>query len=255
MISILKKIWPVALFCAVWEGACVWLKIPNYIIPPPHRVLERVVESWALLCSHSLVSIVEIMAGFALAGVGGILCAIAMVHSRRVEAILEPFLVVSQVIPKVALAPLFIIWFGHGIEPKIIIAALIAFFPVLVNAVVGLRSVDAEIMELMNSIAASRRQIFWRVRLPNSLPYILPALKVAALLSVVGAMVGEFVGSDRGLGYLMILGDVNLDTDLLFASLVVVTALGLVIYSLLEMFERRVEKRYGKGNAQQLVTV
>ena len=255
MVSILRKIWPVVLFCAVWEGACVWLKIPNYIIPPPHRVLERVVESWALLLNHSLVSVLEIMAGFGLAAVGGVLCAIAMVHSRRVEAILEPFLVVSQVIPKVALAPLFIIWFGHGIEPKIIIAGLIAFFPVLVNAVVGLRSVDAEIMELMSSIAASRRQIFWRVRLPNSLPYILPALKVAALLSVVGAMVGEFVGSDRGLGYLMILGDVNLDTDLLFASLAVVTALGLMIYSLLEMFERRVEKRYGKGNAQQLVTV
>jgi NitT/TauT family transport system permease protein len=255
MIAILKKIWPVVLFCAIWEGACVWLKIPNYIVPPPHRVLERIVESWSLLCNHSLVSILEIMAGFALAAIGGILCAIAMVHSQRIEAVLEPFLVVSQVIPKVALAPLFIIWFGHGIEPKIIIAALIAFFPVLVNAVVGLRSVDAEIMELMNSIAASRRQIFWRVRLPNSLPYILPALKVAALLSVVGAMVGEFVGSDRGLGYLMILGDVNLDTDLLFAALAVVTAFGLVIYALIEMFERRVEKRYGKGNAPQLVTV
>jgi NitT/TauT family transport system permease protein len=255
MIAILKKIWPVVLFCAIWEGACLWLKIPNYIVPPPHRVLQRIVESWSLLCSHSLVSILEIMAGFALAAIGGVLCAIGMVHSRRIEAILEPFLVVSQVIPKVALAPLFIIWFGHGIEPKIIIAALIAFFPVLVNAVVGLRSVDAEIMELMNSIAASRRQIFWRVRLPNALPYILPALKVAALLSVVGAMVGEFVGSDRGLGYLMILGDVNLDTDLLFAALAVVTAFGLVIYSLIEMLERRVEKRYGKGTTQQLVTV
>jgi NitT/TauT family transport system permease protein len=255
MIAVFKKTWPVVLFCVIWEEACVWFKIPNYIVPPPHRVLERVVESWSLLYTHSLTSILEIMAGFALAAVGGVLSAVAMVHSRRIEAILEPFLVVSQVIPKVALAPLFIIWFGHGIEPKIIIAALIAFFPVLVNAVVGLRSVDAEIMELMNSIAASQRQIFWRVRLPNSLPYILPALKVAALLSVVGAMVGEFVGSDRGLGYLMIIGDVNLDTDLLFAALVVVTAFGLVIYASIEMFERRVEKRYGKGNAQQLVTV
>jgi NitT/TauT family transport system permease protein len=178
-----------------------------------------------------------------------------MVHSRRVEAVLEPFLVVSQVIPKVALAPLFIIWFGHGILPKIIIAMLIAFFPVLVNAVVGLRSVDGEIIELMDSIAANRRQLFWRVRLPTSLPYIFPALKVAALLSVVGAMVGEFVGSDRGLGYLMVLGDVNLDTDLLFASLAVVTAFGMIIYSTIEIFERRIERRYGKGNTQQhLVT-
>jgi NitT/TauT family transport system permease protein len=256
MLAILKRAIPIALFCAVWEVACIVLKIPNYIVPAPHRVLEKVVESWSLLYAHSLTSFAEIMLGFVLASVCALLCAIAMVHSRRVEAVLEPFLVVSQVIPKVALAPLFIIWFGHGILPKIIIAMMIAFFPVLVNAVVGLRSVDAEIIELMESIAANKRQTFWRVRLPNSLPYIFPALKVAALLSIVGAMVGEFVGSDKGLGYLMIIGDVNLDTDLLFASLVVVTAFGMVVYAVIEAFEKKIESRYGKGDVQQrLVTV
>ena len=255
MIAILKKAIPIALFCAVWEASCVLLKIPAYIVPAPHRVVEKIINSGPLLYSHSLISMAEILIGFVLASVCAVLCAIAMVHSRRVEAVLEPFLVVSQVIPKVALAPLFIIWFGHGILPKIIIAMLIAFFPVLVNAVVGLRSVDGEIIELMDSIAANRRQLFWRVRLPTSLPYIFPALKVAALLSVVGAMVGEFVGSDRGLGYLMVLGDVNLDTDLLFASLAVVTAFGMIIYSTIEIFERRIERRYGKGGTQQhLVT-
>jgi NitT/TauT family transport system permease protein len=253
---ILKKVLPIALFCAVWEAACFFLKIPAYIVPAPHRVVEKLVDSWPLLYSHSLVSIAEILIGFVLASLCAMLCAVAMVHSRRIEAVLEPFLVVSQVIPKVALAPLFIIWFGHGILPKIIIAMLIAFFPVLVNAVVGLRSVDGEIVELMDSIAANRRQMFWRVRLPNSLPYILPALKVAALLSVVGAMVGEFVGSDRGLGYLMVVGDVNLDTDLLFASLTVVTVFGMIVYAMIEIVERRVESRYGKGGSQQhLVTV
>jgi NitT/TauT family transport system permease protein len=256
MLTILKKAMPIALFCVIWEAACIVLKIPNYLIPAPHRVLEKIVESWSLLYAHSLTSIAEIMLGFVLASVCALLCAIAMVHSRRIEAVLEPLLVVSQVIPKVALAPLFIIWFGHGVLPKIIIAMMIAFFPVLVNAVVGLRSVDAEIVELMDSIAANRRQMFWRVRLPNSLPYIFPALKVAALLSIVGAMVGEFVGSDRGLGYLMIIGDVNLDTDLLFAALAVVTAFGMVVYAVIEAFERRIESRYGKGETQQhLVTV
>jgi len=256
MFTILKRAMPIALFCAVWEVGCIVLKIPNYIVPAPHRVLEKVIGSWSLLYSHSLISVAEIMLGFVLASACALICAVAMVHSRRVEAVLEPFLVVSQVIPKVALAPLFIIWFGHGILPKIIIAMLIAFFPVLVNAVVGLRSIDAEIIELMDSIAASKRQTFWRVRLPNSLPYIFPALKVAALLSIVGAMVGEFVGSDKGLGYLMIIGDVNLDTDLLFASLVVVTAFGMVVYAIIEAFERRIESRYGKGDIQQhLVTV
>jgi NitT/TauT family transport system permease protein len=256
MLTILKKAMPIAFFCALWEVACIVMKIPDYIVPAPHRVLEKVIGSWSLLYAHSLTSIAEIMLGFVLASVCALLCAIAMVHSRRVEAILEPFLVVSQVIPKVALAPLFIIWFGHGILPKIIIAMMIAFFPVLVNAVVGLRSIDAEILELMDSIAANKRQTFWRVRLPNSLPYIFPALKVAALLSIVGAMVGEFVGSDRGLGYLMIIGDVNLDTDLLFAALAVVTAFGMVVYAVIEAFERRIESRYGKGDIHQhLVTV
>jgi NitT/TauT family transport system permease protein len=256
VLGLFKKVVPIALFCAVWEVACIVLKIPDYIVPAPHRVLDKVISSWSLLYAHSLVSMTEILLGFALASVCALLCAIAMVHSRRVEALLEPFLVVSQVIPKVALAPLFIIWFGHGLLPKIIIAMLIAFFPVLVNAVVGLRSIDPEIVELMDSIAANKRQMFWRVRLPNSLPYIFPALKVAALLAIVGAMVGEFVGSDHGLGYLMIIGDVNLDTDLLFAALVVVTAFGMVVYAVIEAFERRIEKRYGKGEHQQhLVTV
>src|SRR5580700_1376312 len=256
MRAVLKKAMPIALFCAIWEAACILMKIPNYIVPAPHRVLEKIVDSWSLLYAHSFTAIAEIVIGFVLASVCAMLCAIAMVHSRRIEAILEPFLVVSQVIPKVALAPLFIIWFGHGILPKIIIAMLIAFFPVLVNAVVGLRSIDSEIIELMDSIAANKRQIFWRVRLPNSLPYIFPALKVAALLSIVGAMVGEFVGSDRGLGYLMVMGDVNLDTDLLFAALFVVTAFGMIVYAVIEAFERRIESRYGKGDVQkQLVTV
>jgi NitT/TauT family transport system permease protein len=256
MLGTLKKAIPIGLFCVSWEVACIVMKIPDYIVPTPHRVVQKIIESWSLLYVHSLTSMAEIVLGFVLASVCALLCAIAMVHSRRVEAILEPFLVVSQVVPKVALAPLFIIWFGHGILPKIIIAMLIAFFPVLVNAVVGLRSIDAEILELMESIAANKRQTFWRVRLPNSLPYIFPALKVAALLSIVGAMVGEFVGSDRGLGYLMIIGDVNLDTDLLFASLVVVTVFGMIVYAVIEAFERRIESRYGKGDVQkQLVTV
>jgi NitT/TauT family transport system permease protein len=193
------------------------------------------------------------MAGFLAAALSGFLLGVVIVYSRRVEQAVEPFLIVSQVVPKVALAPIFIIWFGHGLQPKIIIAATIAFFPVLVNTVLGLKAADHEIIELMNSIAATKRQIFWRVRLPNSLPYILPSLKVAALLSVVGAMVGEFVGSDKGLGYLMILGDVNLDTDLLFAALVIVTLVGLLIYGAVGLVEQRVAQRYGSGDGRLTV--
>jgi NitT/TauT family transport system permease protein len=251
----LHKVWPVVVFLAAWELITHVLRVPAYILPPPERVIAKVFQSSGLLSKHAVVSVYEICAGFLAASIGGFLIGVVIVYSKRLEQAVEPFLVVSQVVPKVALAPLFIIWFGHGLEPKIIIAATIAFFPVLVNTVLGLKSVDREILEMMDSIAATKRQIFWRVRLPNSLPYILPSLKVAALLSVVGAMVGEFVGADKGLGYLMIVGDVNLDTELLFAALAVVTLVGLVLYGAVGIVERKVAHKYGSSESQQMVTI
>jgi NitT/TauT family transport system permease protein len=252
---VLTKLWPVAVFLIVWELVVHALRVPAYILPAPERVIAKLFSSSDILAKHAATSVFEILIGFGAAGLGGFLIAVTIVYSKRIEQAVEPFLVVSQVVPKVALAPLFLIWFGHGLEPKIIIAATIAFFPVLVNTVLGLKSVDREIVELMDSIAASKRQIFWRVRLPNSLPYILPSLKVAALLSVVGAMVGEFVGADKGLGYLMIVADVNLDTELLFAALAIVTGVGLVLYGLVAVIERLVARKYGSGDAQQLLTI
>jgi NitT/TauT family transport system permease protein len=253
MRRIIATIWPIILFLGVWEAGTYLFKIPAYILPAPDRVIAKLLDSGGILSTHAWISVTEIMAGFLAAALSGFLLGVVIVYSRRVEQAVEPFLIVSQVVPKVALAPIFIIWFGHGLQPKIIIAATIAFFPVLVNTVLGLKAADHEIIELMNSIAATKRQIFWRVRLPNSLPYILPSLKVAALLSVVGAMVGEFVGSDKGLGYLMILGDVNLDTDLLFAALVIVTLVGLLIYGAVGLVEQRVAQRYGSGDGRLTV--
>jgi NitT/TauT family transport system permease protein len=255
MLGLAKRLGPVAVFLLVWEAACTFYNIPAYLLPAPHRVALCILDREALLTEHALISFLEILAGFALAATVCFVCAVIIVHSRRLELLMEPFLVVSQVIPKVALAPLFIIWFGHGVTPKIIIAMMIAFFPLLVNTVLGLRSVDREMIELMDSVAATRRQVFWHVRLPNALPYIVSSLKVASLLAVVGAMVGEFVGSDKGLGYLMIVGDVNLDTDLLFASLVVVTMFGLILYATLEALEKRIARRYGALEGQQMVTI
>ncbi len=255
MRKLLHKAWPLLVFLGVWALVTRVFAVPAYILPSPERVIARVFASRELLATHALLSTFEIVAGFLAAAIGGFLIGVLIVYSRRLEQAVEPFLVVSQVVPKVALAPLFIIWFGHGVEPKIIIAATIAFFPVLVNTVLGLKSVDREILEMMDSLAASKRQTFWRVRLPNSLPYILPSLKVAALLAVVGAMVGEFVGADKGLGYLMMIGDVNLDTELLFAALAVVTLVGLTLYGLLGLVELRVARRYGSSEGQQMVTI
>src|SRR5258706_9511880 len=201
MRGFVAKIWPIILFLGIWEAATHVFGIPAYILPAPDRVITRIVESGGVLSGHTWISVIEIMAGFIAAALGGFLLGVAIVYSRRVEQAVELFLVVSQVIPKVALAPLFIIWFGHGLQPKIIIAATIAFFPVLVNTVLGLKSVDREIIEMMDSIAASQRQIFWRGRLPNSLPSILPWLPGGALLHLVGAVGGEFFGGRQGGGY------------------------------------------------------
>lgn len=255
MRAVLAKLWPIVAFFAAWELVVHVLRVPAYILPSPERVLMRMAADHAVLSQHTLVSVFEIATGFLVAALGGFGLAVCIVYSRRLEQLFEPFLVVSQVIPKVALAPLFIIWFGHGLLPKVIIAATIAFFPVLVNTVLGLKAVDREIIEMMSSIAASKRHVFWRVRLPHCLPYLLPSLKVAVLLSVVGAMVGEFVGADKGLGYLMIVGDVNLDTELLFAALMVVTLVGLVLYGGIGIVEQRVARRYGSGDVQRLATL
>lgn len=255
MRPVIARLWPIIAFFAAWELVVHVLRVPAYILPAPEQVLRRMLTDRSILSTHALVSIIEIAVGFLVAAIGGFGLAVCIVYSRRLEQLFEPFLVVSQVIPKVALAPLFIIWFGHGLLPKVIIAATIAFFPVLVNTVLGLKAVDREIIEMMNSVAASKRHVFWRVRLPHCLPYLLPSLKVAALLSVVGAMVGEFVGADKGLGYLMIRADVNLDTEMLFAALMVVTLVGLVLYGTLGLIEQRVAKRFGSGDVQRLATL
>jgi NitT/TauT family transport system permease protein len=252
---IARSVVPIATFLVVWELVTLVGGIPAYILPSPVQILQKTGEASQLLLSHSLFSLAAIVFGFAAAAAGGFLLAVAIAYSRWVERVTEPFIVVSQVIPKVALAPLFLIWFGHGLTPKIIIVASIAFFPVLVNTVLGLKSVEREVVELMESIAATKRQVFWKVRVPNALPYIFPSLKVAALLSVVGAMVGEFVGTDRGLGYLMILGNTNLETDLLFASLLVVTVIGLAIYGAIGLAEKLVLNRFGDGAAMQLASL
>lgn len=246
---------PIVALCLVWEVAVRLFGIPTYILPPPSLIILKIDDAAGLLADHAAVSFIEILAGFFGAAIVGFILAVCIAYSRWIERTMEPIVIVSQVVPKVALAPLFIIWFGYGMLPKIIIAATIAFFPVLVNTVLGLKSVDREIVELMDSIAATKRQVFWRVRLPHSLPYIFPSLRVAVLLAVVGAMVGEFVGANEGLGYLMILGDVNLDTELLFAALAIVTVFGFILYSLIGLAHRLVLQRFGDGESQQLLTL
>lgn len=253
MNAILRHGLPLLLCIVLWEVLVRLLKVPAYILPPPSQIMLRMQESAGLLLTHSAYSSMSIAIGFISAVASGFFLAIAIAYYSWVDKVAHPFIVISQVIPKVALAPLFLIWFGHGLTPKIIIVATIAFFPVLANTIVGLKSVEREVVELMQSVSASKAQTFWKIRVPTALPYVFPAIKVAALLSVVGAMVAEFVGTDRGLGYVMILGNTNLETDLLFAAILAVTIIGLVLYGIVDFLERLVLTRFGDGASSQLV--
>jgi NitT/TauT family transport system permease protein len=244
---------PLVGLLVAWEVLVRVTGVRAYILPAPLQVIERMGEAFDLLVASSLYSLTAILVGFVVAVLSGFVLAIVIAYSRWLQRIFEPLIVVLQVVPKVALAPLFLIWFGHGLAPKIIIVATIAFFPVLVNTILGLKSAEGDVIELMESVAASKAQIFWKIRLPTALPFFFPALKMAALLSVIGAMVGEFVASDKGLGHLMILANVNLETDLLFAALVVVTGIGLALYGILGWLEQAVLSRFGDGGSRQLV--
>lgn len=235
----------VLLILVIWEVAIRWLDVADYILPPPSRILVKLWGSLPLLLGHAGVTLTEAVLGFLLGATTGITVALAMARSRTIERALSPLVISSQTFPKEALAPIFVIWFGFGIAPKVIIAGLISFFPVVVNTTRGLISVDPLILDLMRSLSATPRQVFTKVRLPNAVPYIFAALKMCVTLSVIGAVVGEFVGASAGLGHLVRLANSELATDLVFAALIVLGTMGTGLYLIVESIERAALKRWG----------
>lgn len=221
-----------------WEGFVRVMGISDFILPPPSRILVEMWESRTDLLRQSVPTIVEIWAGFFVACAVGFLLAIPIAYSRFIEETIFPILVSFQVIPKVALAPLFLIWLGFGIVPKITVAALISFFPIVVNTVRGLRSVEQEMVQWMRTLGATRREIFFKLSLPWALPYIMAALKVSIALAAVGAIVGEFIGTDRGIGYVLIRATSELKTDLVFAALITLSVIGIISYGIVSAVER-----------------
>lgn len=222
----------------LWHFAVLAFAVPVYLVPPPADVAQRLVEDWRQLGFHAAVTLGEALGGFALAAVFGVLAAALLVWSPALERAVMPVLLVIQTFPKIALAPLIVIWFGLGIGPKLLISFLVAVFPVLVSAIVGMRSVEKDMLDLARATQAPAWRIFWRVRLPFALPQIFGGLKVAVAFAVVGAVVGEWVGADRGLGYLLLWANANLDTPLLFAILVWLAVIGLSLYYAVEWAER-----------------
>ena len=234
------KVYPVAtglLVLVIWEATVAALRVPPYLLPAPSGVVAELVRQWDTLVSHAATTMIEVVVGFTMSLVTGILLGLAIVNWRLVERSLYPLLVSSQTIPKVAVAPLFIIWFGFGITPKILIVFLMSVFPVVINTVLGLRMVNREMIYLVQSMGGGRGEIFRRVALPVALPAIFTGLKMAAVLAVVGAIVGEFVGSDRGLGYVLTVANGNLDAKLVFATVLALSTFGLLLFFLVELAE------------------
>lgn len=243
LVNLVEASWRPALLLlgllAVWALVAWQEWVRPYLIPAPWDVADSLlVSDRAMLLTHTWVTLYETVIGFVLAALIGLVCALGIVYSRTIERTLYPLLLFAQVIPKVAIAPLFVIWMGFGPGPKILVAVLVAFFPVVISGVAGLRSVPPELLHLSASMGASRWQTFRKIRFPTALPHLFSGLKVAITLAVVGAVVGEFVGANEGLGYLLLVANGNLNSTLLFAVLIAMSLMGILLFILVEFAER-----------------
>ena len=235
----------VLLFCAsvgAWEGLVRLFEVPAFILPPPSQVAMALYRGFAsgLYIKHLQVTLVETLLGFAVGSLLGFLLGTAVALSRPIEFFLYPYIVMFQSLPKVALAPLIVIWFGLGLTSKVINAALVAFFPLLVNTMVGLRSADEDRVSLMRSLSASNTQIFWMLRLPNALPFVMAGLDIAMILALIGAIVAEFTGATSGLGMLILSMTFTMDVSGQFSVLLILSVVGLVLNRLVYLVRRRV---------------
>jgi len=234
----LRPFFLIVALLVLWDLAIRLFGIPAYLVPPPLAVVKQLIAEWPRLLAESWKTTLATLGGFALTIVIGIPIAMVIAYSRLVESYVYPLLVFSQSIPKVAIAPLFVVWFGFGIFPKVISAFLLGFFPVVVSTVMGFKSVEPDMLDLARSMGASRLQTFFKISLPQALPAIFSGLKVSVTLAVVGAVVGEFVGSNSGIGYVLQVANGNFDLPLMFAALTVLSSIGVLLFVLVDLAER-----------------
>jgi len=242
----LQSVLPVGLavlvFFGVWKLVTIVSGFPPYILPPPETVANRFVEAWVdgVITPHAAATLREVVVGFAVGAAFGVAVGYLLARSRLAERVLSPYLVAAQATPILALAPLLALWFPDGLTGTIVICVLIVFFPVAVATMVGIRSVDAGLLELGRSLRATPRQMFFTLEIPAALPSILGGMRVGVTLAVVGAIVGEWAYNDRGLGVLVNLARGSLfDTPLMFATLVTIALMGVALYALVVLAERR----------------
>ena len=226
----------------LWWALVTGFDVKPFIAPSPGLVLETMVTKWSVLWSNLVPTAIEALGGFFLGNLAAILLATVFVHSKAVQEAFFPIAVMINTIPVVAKAPILVLLMGNGMEPKIVIAALICFFPTLVNMTRGLEAVNPQSMELMRVLSASRTEIYFKLRLQNSLPYLFSALKIAASTSVIGAVVGEWIGSTRGIGALIIQATYNFDSALLYSAVIMSSLLAGTFFLLITVIEKLVVK-------------
>jgi NitT/TauT family transport system permease protein len=230
------------IFLAAWEWGPGLLRIPSLIIPPLSAVAKEAVRMWEVsgLLKHTSITAAEVLVGFIIGSLMGAVMGYLLGMSPTAEIALSPYILALQIAPKVAFAPLFILWMGFTIYPKILVAILIVFFPVMVNVLTAVRTVDPDLINLARAFKASRAQIFWKIEFPASLPPLFAGLRIGSTLAVVGVVVGELVGGNMGLGYLLSFGEGQANTAMVFVAIVMLTIVGGIAYGLVILLEQRV---------------
>jgi NitT/TauT family transport system permease protein len=234
-------LWPVALFAAlllVWEGAVRLLAVPDIILPAPSAIVAYLVRRDMLFLNHLWPTLLQTIEGFALAVTGGILLAVVVSLTEIGRRGIMPLLVIAQIVPKIAVAPLLMLWFGLGSISRVLIAFLVSFFPMVINTASGLGSVSEEMVLLGRSLARGRVQFFMKIQFPHALPYIFDGMKVSITLAIIGVIVAEFVSSQKGLGYLIMFANGMLDTVMMMSAITVLSAVGLALYGLIALAGR-----------------
>ncbi|MBI4336948.1 MAG: ABC transporter permease [Chloroflexi bacterium] len=235
----------------MWEALVRLAGTPRWLLPPPSAIFQELVARHAMLWQHTLVTLTEVAAGFAVALAVGIGLAIAISSAKVLERAVYPLVVASQTVPIIAIAPLLLIWVGYDLRPKVIVVALISFFPIVVNMVDGLRSVDPDMVNLLRTLGAGRWQVFRKVQIPASLPFLFSGIKVGVAVSVIGAVIGEWVGASEGLGWLMVQSVPRFQTALVFAAIVILSVMGIALFALAAALERALLPWYYTAKREQ----
>lgn len=252
----MKRFLPALMFIILvliaWQLIVRFLNVPIYLLPAPSDILKRLATSYEVLLVHTGYTALESTLGFLLGSGFGILLAVAFVHSRTLELGIYPYAIALKTVPIIAIAPLLIVWCGNGILPKVIVSAIISFFPVVVNITKGFRNIDHEAFDLFDSMSASKAQVFFKLRVPSSLPYLFAALRISSTLAVVGAIVGEFSGADRGLGFFIMISSNRLETVDMFVGILLSSLLGIVFFYTIALLERVIAP-WARGAIKELL--